>query len=38
MWLSAERGRAANTISAYRRDLRTYVAWLRERRTVARRT
>jgi integrase/recombinase XerD len=30
MWLSAERGRAANTISAYRRDLRTYVAWLRE--------
>jgi len=31
MWLTAERGRAANTISAYRRDLRTYVAWLRER-------
>jgi len=29
MWLTAERGRAANTISAYRRDLRTYVAWLR---------
>lgn len=29
MWLAAERGRAANTISAYRRDLRTYVAWLR---------
>lgn len=29
MWLTAERGRAANTISAYRRDLRTYVGWLR---------
>ena len=27
-WLSAERGRAANTIAAYRRDLRTYLAWL----------
>jgi integrase/recombinase XerD len=31
MWLSAERGRARNTIAAYRRDLRTYVAWLRAR-------
>lgn len=30
MWLSAERGRSANTVSAYRRDLRSYVAWLRE--------
>jgi len=30
MWLSAERGRAPNTISAYRRDLRAYVTWLRE--------
>jgi integrase/recombinase XerD len=30
MWLSAERGRAGSTITAYRRDLRTYVAWLRE--------
>jgi len=29
LWLSAERGRAAGTIAAYRRDLRTYVAWLR---------
>jgi integrase/recombinase XerD len=29
LWLSVERGRAANTIAAYRRDLRTYVAWLR---------
>lgn len=27
-YLSAERGRAAGTISAYRRDLRTYVTWL----------
>jgi integrase/recombinase XerD len=31
LWLSAERGRAAGTITAYRRDLRTYCAWLRER-------
>jgi integrase/recombinase XerD len=31
MWLTAERGRAPNTIAAYRRDLRTYVAWLAER-------
>jgi integrase/recombinase XerD len=30
MWLSAERGRSANTITAYRRDLRSYVAWLRD--------
>ena len=29
MWLTAERGRAASTISAYRRDLGTYVGWLR---------
>ena len=29
LWLSAERGRAAGTIAAYRRDLRTYTAWLR---------
>jgi integrase/recombinase XerD len=27
-WLSAERGRSANTIAAYRRDLRLHVAWL----------
>lgn len=33
MWLSAERGRAPNTVAAYRRDLRTYVAWLGERGT-----
>jgi integrase/recombinase XerD len=34
MWLSAERGRAPNTVAAYRRDLRTYVAWLAERGTA----
>ena len=28
-WLGSERGRSANTLGAYRRDLRTYVAWLR---------
>jgi integrase/recombinase XerD len=27
-WLAAERGRSANTLSAYRRDLVQYVAWL----------
>ena len=30
-WLAAERGRSANTLSAYRRDLRAYVAWLGRR-------
>lgn len=30
MWLSAERGRSPSTLSAYRRDLRSYVTWLRE--------
>jgi integrase/recombinase XerD len=30
-WLSAERGRSANTIAAYRRDLRLHVSWLRAR-------
>jgi integrase/recombinase XerD len=29
-WLSAERGRSANTLSAYRRDLRRYLSWLDE--------
>ena len=29
LWLAAERGRATGTIAAYRRDLRTYTAWLR---------
>ena len=27
-WLATERGRAANTIAAYRRDLAAYVHWL----------
>jgi integrase/recombinase XerD len=31
-WLSAEKGRSPSTISAYRRDLRAYCGWLRERR------
>jgi integrase/recombinase XerD len=36
MWLSAERGRAAGTIAAYRRDLRRYATWLGGRgRTIA---
>jgi integrase/recombinase XerD len=30
-WLATERGRSANTLSAYRRDLRAYTTWLRER-------
>jgi integrase/recombinase XerD len=29
-WLRVDRGRAANTLSAYRRDLRAYLAWLAE--------
>ncbi|MCU1503975.1 MAG: xerD, partial [Ilumatobacteraceae bacterium] len=28
-WMATERGRAANTLSAYRRDLEGYVGWLR---------
>lgn len=31
-WLVAERGRSANTVAAYRRDLAQYVAWLAARR------
>ena len=31
-WLAVERGRAANTLAAYRRDLRFYEAWLRQQR------
>ena len=27
-WLAVERGRSANTLAAYRRDLAAYVAWL----------
>ncbi len=30
-WLSAERGRAANTVTAYRRDLTAYLGWLADR-------
>jgi integrase/recombinase XerD len=30
-WLAVERGRAVNTLAAYRRDLRAYEAWLRPR-------
>ncbi|MCB0966736.1 MAG: site-specific tyrosine recombinase XerD [Ilumatobacter sp.] len=31
VWMSAERGRARNTIAAYRRDLTQYAAWLAAR-------
>lgn len=30
-WLAVEKGRSPNTLSAYRRDLRAYIAWLDER-------
>ena len=30
-WLSVEKGRSANTLAAYRRDLRAYETWLRGR-------
>ena len=30
-WMSSERGRARNTLSAYRRDLRAYCGWLSRR-------
>ncbi len=30
IWLAAERGRSANTLSAYRRDLTSYCRWLSE--------
>jgi integrase/recombinase XerD len=30
-WMSSERGRARNTLSAYRRDLRAYCVWLSQR-------
>ena len=31
LWLAVEQGRAPNTLTAYRRDLTTYAAWLHER-------
>ncbi len=30
-WMAAERGRAANTLAAYRRDLKGYWSWVHER-------
>ncbi len=33
-WLASERGRSANTLAAYRRDLAGYLAWLGERQVV----
>lgn len=33
-WLLAERGRSANTLAAYRRDLRAYCGWLAGRETA----
>jgi len=33
-WLAVEKGRAANTLAAYRRDLVAYEAWLRSRHTT----
>src|SRR5262249_2518487 len=30
-WMATERGRSANTVAAYRRDLWAYCAWLDER-------
>ncbi len=32
-WMASERGRSANTLAAYRRDLLGYSAWLREHAT-----
>jgi integrase/recombinase XerD len=34
-WLAVEKGRSANTLVAYRRDLAAYEAWLRDRAQVA---
>ncbi len=33
-WLASERGRSTNTLSAYRRDLAAYLAWLQQRATA----
>jgi integrase/recombinase XerD len=35
MWMATERGRSANTLAAYRRDLGGYVAWLTRTETTA---
>ena len=32
-WMATERGRSANTLAAYRRDLDNYCAWLRTRQS-----
>jgi integrase/recombinase XerD len=34
-WLAVERGRAVNTLAAYRRDLVAYMGWLGDRRLDA---
>ena len=34
VWMAVEKGRAANTLEAYRRDLRRYVAWLQAPETA----
>jgi integrase/recombinase XerD len=34
VWLTSERGRARNTIQAYRRDLTAYQSWLEQRGTT----
>ena len=31
LWMAVERGRATNTLTAYRRDLGAYVGWLEDR-------
>lgn len=33
-WMLAEKGRSANTLAAYRRDLRSYQAWLEAQHTT----
>ena len=34
-WMLAEKGRSANTLAAYRRDLQAYTVWLEARATTA---
>jgi len=34
IWLVVERGRAVNTVEAYRRDIAQYLLYLREKRTT----